>query len=95
MVTLPPSSFPPPPPPDAGPPTYDAGPNYCDPEIQCAGRRCRGIISCGHGQTIDCSLVVFCGPNEYCAGFAFEASCHPGHGCGLDGGDTCAPGETP
>lgn len=53
---------------DAGP---EAGPNYCDPAVQChddVGAICHGVIWCGHGQTIDCSLHVTCAAGEFCQG---------------------------
>lgn len=47
----------------------DAGTDYCDPAVQCmafGAPRCFGVMDCGHGQEIDCSLHVTCGPGTYC-----------------------------
>lgn len=64
---------------DAGPDAdVDAGPNYCDPAVQCAaiadpffpaGPICRGVMACPDRiHTVDCSLYVKCGSSEVCPG---------------------------
>lgn len=42
------------------------GAPVCDPAIQCEAHRCFGLVACGNGATLDCSLVVHCGKTEYC-----------------------------
>ncbi|HEX4334666.1 MAG TPA: hypothetical protein VH062_02065 [Polyangiaceae bacterium] len=75
----------------------DAGPNYCDPAIQCAGRKCRGVIDCGHLQQIDCSQYVTCASDEYCRGLDFLGYCtsvFAGLGCGPGGAVRICVGST-
>lgn len=46
----------------------------CDPAVRCAAGHC-GTIECADGATIDCSKLVICGVQEYCAGSGADSVC--------------------
>jgi hypothetical protein len=62
----------------------DAGRNYCDPAVQCAGRICRGMVGCGHAQAINCAEYVKCAPDEACIGVSYVGYCTA---CDADAGE--------